>query len=172
MKGNTEAEGFEDCIKEPIKHTNTEEQIHESTFPKEIPGILKPPNILLDLSKYPKTETNPKKNFKNINNCAEYNHMYIQVDEKLERTRSVTTFINEEYLKLLPDRSFIYSPEVVAISLALDVRDKPNKLSYSQILNQHSQPSNTKSLLITELPKNRHNFQKQNHLSLWDTQLY
>ena len=84
------------------------------------------PIIKLDLTKLSKTKTHPitfQENFLNIQYNFPDHHHHIYTDESKQgmKVGCAAVFQNQELLKRLPNESSIYSAEVIAIDLAMNI---------------------------------------------------
>ena len=99
--------------------------IHNTILPKKAPWTIKQPIIKLDRTKLFKTKTHPitfQENFLNIqNNFPDHHHIYTDESKQGMKVGFVAVFQNQELLKRFPNESSIYSAEVIAIDLAMNI---------------------------------------------------
>ena len=99
--------------------------IHNTILPKTAPWTINEPIITLDLIKLSKTKPHPiifQENFLSIeNNFPEYHHIYTDGSKQGMKVGSVAVFQNQELLKHLLYELSIYSAEVIAIDLAMNI---------------------------------------------------
>ena len=100
-------------------------QVHRSIISKTPPWLLKQPTVLLDLSKHPKTKTNPitfqEETLIIKNDYPDYLHIYTDGSKSGDRVGCAAVLNNTKSLRRLPNKSSIYSAEILAIDLALDI---------------------------------------------------
>ena len=104
---------------------NNPQIIHNTILPKTAPWTINQPIIKLDLTKLSKTKTHPitfQENFLNIqNNLPDHHHIYTDGSKQEMKVGCAAVFQNKELLKCLPNESSIYSAEVIAVNLAMNI---------------------------------------------------
>ena len=104
---------------------NPQKIIHDTIVPKTAPWTINQPIIKLDLTKLSKTKTHPitfQENFLNIrNNFPDHHHIYTDGSKQGMKVGCAAVFQNQELLKRLPNESSIYSAEVIAIDLVMNI---------------------------------------------------
>ena len=149
--------------------------IHYTILPKTAPWTINQPIIKLDLTKLSKTKTHPitfQENFLNIqNNFPDHHHIYTDGSKQGMEVGCAAVFQNQELLKHLPNESSIYSAEVIAINLAMDIiaNHKSSKFiiySDSKSVLQALQSKNSSTPLITRLLNKMNTLSKNNSIIL------
>ena len=149
--------------------------IHNTILPKTAPWTINQPIIKLDLTKLSKTKTHPitfQENFLNIqNNFPNHHHIYTDGSKQEMKVGCVAIFQNQELLKRLPSESSIYSAEVIAIDLVMNIiaNHKSSKfIIYSDSKSVLQAPQNKDSLtpLITRLLDKMNTLSKNNSIIL------
>ena len=134
--------------------------IHNSILPKTAPWTINQPIIKLDLTKLSKTKTHLitfKEKFLNIqNNFPDCHHICTDGSKHEMKVGCAAVFQNQELLKRLPNESSIYSAEVLAIDLTMNIiaNHKSSKFiiySDSKSVLQALQSKNSSTPLIIRL---------------------
>ena len=131
--------------------------------------------IKLDLTNFSKTKTHPitfQENFLNTqNNFPDHHHIYIDGSKQEMKVGCAAVFQNQELLKGLPNESSIYSAEVIAIDLAMNIiaNHKSSKFiiySDSKSILQALQSKDSSTPLITRLLDKMNTLSKNNSIIL------
>ena len=107
--------------------------IHLDILPKTPPWILEKPEVILKLNELPKTKTHPCTNIEKIHHIIsrypEHLHVFTDGSKDHGRTACAAALNKIIHKKALPMESSIFTAEVCAIDLALNIisRDKHNK---------------------------------------------
>ena len=109
--------------------------IHNTILPKTAPWTINQTIIKLDLTKLSKTKTHPitfQENFLNIQNNFPDHHHHIYTDGSKQEMKvgCAAVFQNQELLKHLPNESSIYSAEIIAIDLAMNIIANPKSSKF------------------------------------------
>ena len=98
--------------------------IHESIISDTPPWLLKQPEILLHLTKYSKSDTNPSFFLEEYHTVKEqypeYIHIYTDGSKIDDKTGCAAVLDDNVLQKRLPDKSSIFSAQILAVNLALD----------------------------------------------------
>ena len=143
--------------------------IHNTILPKTAPWTINQPIIKLDLTKPSKTKTHPI-TFPE-NNFPDHHHIYTDGSKQEIKVGCAAVFQNQELLKRLPDESSVYSAEVIAIDLAMNIiaNHKSSKFiiySDSKSVLQTLQSKNSSTPLITRLLDKMNTLSKNNSIIL------
>ena len=147
--------------------------IHNTILPQTAPWTINQSMIKLDLTKFSKTKTHPitfQENFLNIqNNFPDHHHIYTDGSKQGIKVGCAAVFQNQELLKRLPNESSIYSAEVIAIDLAMNIiaNHKSSKFiiySDSKSVLQALQSKDSSTPLITRLLDKINTLSKSNSI--------
>ena len=149
--------------------------VHNTILPKTAPWTINQPIIKLDLTKLSKIKTYPitfQENFLNIqNNFPDHHHIYTDGSKQEMKVGCAAVFQNQELLKCLPNESSIYSAEVIAIDLAMNIiaNHKSSKFiiySDSKSVLQALQSKDSSTPLIRRLLDKMNTLSKNNSIIL------
>ena len=106
--------------------------VHKSIITQTPPWIIKKPKVILQLSELPKTKTHPSTYIEKFHTILLHHpdHQYIFTDGSKDNNKTAcAAVLNKTILKKgLPKESSIFTAEICAIDLALDIISK-NKYS-------------------------------------------
>ena len=99
--------------------------IHQDIFPKTPPWILEKPEVILKLNELPKTKPHPCTYIEKFNHIVsdfpEYLHVFIKGSKDHSRTACAAVLDKIIRKKALPMESSIFTAEVCAIDLVLNI---------------------------------------------------
>ena len=107
--------------------------VHKSVLPQRPPWIIKKPQVILQLNKHYKAKTHPSTYLEKCHTILLHHpdHHYIFTDVSKDNNKTaLAAVLNTPFTKkALPMKSSIFTAEVCAIALALNIisRDKHNK---------------------------------------------
>ena len=107
--------------------------VHKSILPQIPPWIIKKPQVIVQLNKLHKTKTHPSTYLENFHTIFLHHpdHQCIFTDDSKDNNKTAcATVLNKTiHKKVFPMKSSIFTAEVFAIGLALNIisRDKHNK---------------------------------------------
>ena len=108
--------------------------IHPDIFPKTTPWILEKPEVILKLNELPKTKTHPCTYIEKFHHILSHypEHLHVFTDGSKDHSRTACAAVLNKIIrkKALPMESSIFTAEVCAIDLALNIISRDN-LSYS-----------------------------------------
>ena len=103
----------------------TDMNIHNTIHLISPPWLLKQPVVILDLNKLPKNKTHSLIYREKLNNIQEiypnYQHIFTDGSKSNYRTGCVAVLHKKALKKCLPKEASIFSAEIYAIDLALDL---------------------------------------------------
>ena len=108
-------------------------QVHKSIISTTPPWLIEQPKVILDLARYPKTKTNPTIYQEEItiikNNHPDHLYIYTDGSKNKSKVGCAAILNNTKQSKRLTNKASIYSAEITAIDLALDIitANKHNK---------------------------------------------
>ena len=135
--------------------------IHQDIFPKTPSWILEKPEVILKLNELPKTKTHPRTYMEKFHHIVshhpEHLHVFTDGSKDHNRTECAADLNKIIHKKALPMESSIFTAEVCAIDLTLNIisRDKHNKfIIFSDSLSVLTSLENKKleNPLIVKLP--------------------
>ena len=107
--------------------------IHQDILPKTPPWILEKPEVIIKLNELPQTKTHPCTYIEKFHHIVSHypEHLHIFTDGSKDHSRTPCAAVLNKIIhkKALPMESSIFTAEVCAIDLALNIisRDKHNK---------------------------------------------
>ena len=107
--------------------------VHKSILPQIPPWIIKKPQVILQLNKLHKTKTHPSTYLEKFHTILlhhpDYQYIFTDGSKDNNKTACATVLNKTIHKKALPMKSSIFTAEVCAIDLALNIisRDKNNK---------------------------------------------
>ena len=114
------------CMKHILEETDISlTSIHDTIHLSSPPWLIKQPVIILDLNKPPKNKTHPLIYQEKLNNIQEiypkYQHIYTDGSKSNFGTGCGAVLHKKSLKKCLPKEASIFSAEIYAINLALDL---------------------------------------------------
>ena len=146
--------------------------MYDTILPKTAPWTINQPIIKLDQTKLSKTKIHPITFQENIrNNFPDHHHIYTDGSKQEMKVGCAAVFQTQELLKCLPNESSIYSAEVIAIDLAMNIiaNHKFSKFiiySDSKSVLQALRSIDSSTPLITRLLGKMNTFSKNNRIIL------
>ena len=146
--------------------------IHNTILPKTAPWTINQPIIKLDLIELSKTKTHPitfQENLLNFqNNFPDHHHIYTEGSKQEMNVGCAAVFQNQELWKCIPNESSIYSAEVIAIDLAMNIIVNHQFIIYSdsKFVLQALPSKDSSTPLITRLLDKMNTLSKNNSIIL------
>ena len=108
--------------------------IYQDIFPKTPPWILEKPKVSLKLNELPKTKTHPSTYIEKFHHIvSDYpEHLYVFTDGSKDHSRTACAAVLNKTIhkKALPMESSIFTAEVCAIDLALNIISREKQQIY------------------------------------------